>query len=174
MGKTETIKKRTIYVYLPSMEQKDRWAEYARAHGVSISKFVVEHVEDSLRQENDLSYKSRDELWRTVRELREKLDQVVNEKHVLEIAIERLEEELRRYRARPFLEENFVGVRRYQRELIEILREGRVASSGEILSRLRIDPAEQEAVKAVSKQLENLEAYGLVQSSPKGWRWIEK
>jgi len=116
----------------------------------------------------------RDELWRTVRELREKLDQVVNEKHVLEIAIERLEEELRRYRARPFLEENFVGVRRYQRELIEILREGRVASSGEILSRLRIDPAEQEAVKAVSKQLENLEAYGLVQSSPKGWRWIEK
>lgn len=174
MGKTETIKKRAIYVYLPSMEQKDRWEEYARKYGVSISKFVVEHVENSLRQEEDSSYKSRGELWRTNRELREKLDQVIGEKHVLEIAMERLEEELRRYRAQPFLEENFVGVRRYQRELIEVLREGRVTSSGEILSRLRIDPSEQEAVKAVSKQLGNLEAYGLIQSSPKGWRWIEK
>jgi len=173
LGKTETIKKRLIYVYLPSIEQKERWEGYARKQGVSISKFVVEHVENSLRQEEDSSFKSRGELWRTIKELREQLGKVAAEKHVLEIAMERLEEELRRYRAQPFLEENFVGVRRYQRELIEILRQGSVISSREILSRLGIDPSEQDAVKAVSKQLENLEAYGLVQSSPKGWKWIE-
>ena len=173
MGKTETIKKRAIYVYLPSIEQKERWEGYARKQGTSISKFVVEHVENSLRQEEDPSYKSRGDLWRAVKELRGQLDKVTREKRVLEIAIERLEEELRRYRAQPFLEEDFVGVRRYQKELVEILREGRVVSGDEILSRLRIDPSEQEAVKAVSKQLENLEGYGIVQSSPKGWKWVE-
>lgn len=173
MGRTETIKKRLIYVYLPSIEQKDRWEDYAKKQGTSISKFVVERVTDSLQQEEDLSYKYRGDLWKEVGKLREQLDKVTREKRVLEIAMERLEEELRRYRAQPFLEENFTGIRRYQRELVDLLREGRVLSSDEILSRLRIDPSEHEAVKAVSIQLENLEVYGLVQSSSRGWRWRE-
>jgi regulator of replication initiation timing len=172
LGKTETIKERAIYVYLPSADQKERWENCARAQGTSISKFVIEHVEDSLRQDEDRSYQSRSELWRTIQELKEQLEKVSREKHVLEIAAERLEEELGRYRSQPFLEETFVGVRRYQKELVEILKEGRVVSDDEILSRLRIKPSEQEAVKAVSKQLENLESYGFVQSSPRGWKWV--
>lgn len=174
LGKTETIKKRAIYVYLHSIEQKQRWDDFAKKQGVSISKFVTEHVENSLSQVEDQSYKSIAVLWKEVKQLREQLDKETREKHVLEIAIERLEEELRRYRAQPFLDENFVGVRRYQKGLVEILREGRVVSSDEILSRLRINPSELEAVKAVSKQLENLENYGIVKSSPKGWRWVEQ
>ena len=173
MGRTETIKERAIYVYLPSIDQKKRWETYAKEQGASLSKFVIEYVENSLRQEEDARYQSRGELWKEVRELKEQLDKVTREKRVLEIALERLEGELRRYRAQPFLDEGFVGVRRYQRELIDLLRDGRTASSTEILSRLGIDPSEHEAVKAVSKQLENLEAYGLVQSSPKGWRWVK-
>ena len=174
MGKTETIKQRAIYVYLPSVEQKARWDGYAEKQGASISKFVIEHVENSLRQVEDSSYKSTGELWKEVKLLKEQLDKETKEKHVLEIAIERLEEELRRYRAQPFLEEEFVGVRSYQKELVEILKKSPFVSSGEILSRLRIRPSEREAVKAVSKQLENLESYGLVKSSPKGWKWIGK
>jgi len=135
---------------------------------------VVEHVENSLKQTEDSSYKSIGELWKEVKQLKEQLDKETREKHILEIAIERLEEELRRYRAQPFLDEKFVGVRRYQKELVEILRDGPVVSSDEILSRLRIRPSESEAVKAVSKQLENLESYGLVKSSPKGWKWVEQ
>lgn len=174
MGKTDTIKKRAIYVYLPSVEQKKRWDECAQKQGVSLSKFVVEHVENSLRQVEEANYKSMGELWKESKQLKEQLDKEAREKHVLEIAIERLEEELRRYRAQPFLDEKFVGARRYQKELVEILREGRVVSSDDILSRLRISPSEQEAVKAVSKQLENLESYGIVRSSPKGWKWVEQ
>lgn len=173
LGKTETIKKRAIYVYLPSAEQKEHWEKCARAQGTSVSKFVSEHVENSLRQEEEPDYKSRSDLSRTIKELKEQLDKVSKEKHVLEIAAERLEEELGRYRSQPFLEENFVGVRRYQKELVGILKEGRVVSGDEILSRLGIEPSEQEAVKAVSKQLENLESYSIVQSTPKGWKWME-
>lgn len=173
MGKTETIKERAIYVYLPSVEQKERWEEHAKRQGVSISKFVAEHVEDSLRQVEDSSYKSSGELLKEVMESKGHLDKVTKEKRVLEVAIERLEEELRRYRAQPFLDEDFVGVRRYQKELIDILKNSITVSDEGILSRLGIDPSELEAIKAVSKQLENLEAYGLVQSSPRGWRWVK-
>ncbi len=174
MGKTDTIKRRAIYVYLPSLGQKARWEECARAQGVSVSKFVVAHVENSISQVEDASYQSMGDLWREIKDLREQLAKVAKEKHILEVAIERLEEELRRYRAQPFLEDGFVGVRSYQKELVELLKEGRTVGSQEILSRLRIKPTEEDAVKAVSRQLENLENYGIVKSSSKGWRWTLK
>jgi len=172
LGKTETIKDRAIYVYLPSIEMVRKWKERAKRQGASISKFVLEHVEDSLRQEEP-GYKSRGELWKDLNRLRGEVKEVRREKRLLEHVVEKLERELREYRAKPFLEEGFEGVRRFQRELIEVLRGGGVMSSSQILSKLGIDSSEHEAVKAVSKQLEILEAYGLVRSSPRGWRWTK-
>lgn len=174
MGKTESIKERAIYVYLPSVEHKKRWEEYAEKQGTSISKFVVEHVEDSLKQIEESDYKSMGEVWKEHRELKEQMERVTREKHVLEVALERLEEELRRYRSQPFLDDRFAGVRSYQKELIDILRGGRLVSSEEILSKLGVRPSEHETVKAISRQLENLEGYGLVRSSSKGWKWMEQ
>ena len=40
-NKTDTIKKRAIYVYLPSQEMVDRWKESAKLQKASISKFVI-------------------------------------------------------------------------------------------------------------------------------------
>lgn len=171
MGKTETIKERAIYIYLPSIEMTQEWKERAKKQGTSTSKFVIEHVENSLCQEEDPGYKSRGELWKTVRELNEQLEKVEREKRILEHVVEKLEKEVRKYRAQPFLEEEFQGVRRFQRELVDLLKIGGVFSSEEILSRLGVEPTEPEAVKAISKQLEILESYGLVQSSPRGWGW---
>jgi hypothetical protein len=174
LGKTETIKERSIYVYLPSTEQKKRWDECAEKQGTSISKFVIEHVENSLRQIEDSSYKSMGEVYREHRQLKERLDQAAREKHVLEIALEKLEEELKRYRAQPFLENQFFGVHGCQKELIKILRLNRLVTSEEVLSRLGIRPSDREAIKAISRQLELLEGYGLVRSSSKGWKWVEQ
>ncbi|HEC95236.1 MAG TPA: hypothetical protein ENI45_04650, partial [Thermoplasmatales archaeon] len=52
-NKTGTIKQRAIYVYLPSIETAQRWKEIAEKEGGSISKFVIEHVENSLQQEDE-------------------------------------------------------------------------------------------------------------------------
>jgi len=173
MGKTETIKERAIYVYLPSVKLVERWKEAAKSQGASISKFVIEHVENSLRQEEEPGYQSRGELWKEIKSLREELKETSREKRLLEHVVEKLEKEVRRYRAQPFLQPDFEGVRRFQKELIEALREGGVKSSKELLARLDIDPLEHEAVKAIYKQLEILQAYGLVDSSPRGWRWVK-
>jgi hypothetical protein len=95
MGKTETIKQRSIYVYLPSIEQKERWEEVARKQGVSISRFVVEHVENSLMQEEDESFRSRGVLEREIVELKKQLRELGRKNRVLEVAFDRLEDELR-------------------------------------------------------------------------------
>lgn len=67
MGRTETIKQRAIYVYLPSQKLVERWKEAAKKQGTSVSKFVIEHVENSLRQEEEPRYKSRGELLKEIK-----------------------------------------------------------------------------------------------------------
>ena len=172
MGKTETIKERAIYVYLPSIEMKNRWEKQAKELGVSISKFVIEYVENSLRQESEPAYKSREELIKENEELRQQINELSKRCRLLERAVDRLEEELRAYRAKPFLEEEFQGIRAYERELIALLKSKGIVSSEDILAHLGVNPTEHEAVKAISRQLENLEAWGLVKSSVRGWKWI--
>jgi len=44
--------------------------------------------------------------------------------------------------------------------------------SYKLLSELGIDPGEAELVKAVSRQLEELEGFGLISSTQRGWKWI--
>jgi len=46
--KTETIKKRALYVYLPSEEMVTDWKGKAEQSHISISKFIIEHVTNSL------------------------------------------------------------------------------------------------------------------------------
>ena len=43
-----------------------------------------------------------------------------------------------------------------------------------ILRRLQVKPTNTEVIKAISTQIENLEAYGLLRNTGKGWIWSEK
>ncbi|UCH01530.1 MAG: hypothetical protein JSV20_06625, partial [Candidatus Bathyarchaeota archaeon] len=76
-----------------------------------------------------------------------------------------------RYRAKPFLDEEFHGVRKFQKDLVDILRKAGSLSNEEILSRLGIEPSEHEAIRAISIQLDILNSYGLVTSTARGWKW---
>ncbi|MEM3815243.1 MAG: hypothetical protein QW341_00165 [Candidatus Bathyarchaeia archaeon] len=171
-GKTETIKERTVYIYLPSLEMVEDWKRRAERAGVSLSKFVIERVLDSIRREDgEEGYLSRADLIKRLRNTEEEVKRLREENRLLRKLVENLDNELRRYRAVPFLEEHFEGVRRFDKELIDLLRGGGVYSDEEILARLNIDPSNAELVKAVSKQLELLEEYGLVEFTGRGWRW---
>ncbi len=172
MGKTETIKQRAIYVYLPSHDAVNRWKGLAKKAGTSISKFVAEHVENSLNKE-EKGFSSRSTLLEENKHLRETLQDKNKRVEHLELLVEKLEEDLRFYRSKMFTDTEFTGVRSYDRKLIEILREPGTHSTEELLSSLRIKQNETEAIKAISQQLENLEAYGLARSTMKGWKWKE-
>lgn len=168
---TETLKQRAIYVYLPSEEQKGRWQRLSEEVGVSISKFVIEHVENSLRQEEEPDFKSRSELWKENNELKQQVQDLSRQVRLLDTVVDKLEQELRRYRGEPFLEEHFEGVRNYDKKLIDLLKSKEIVTDEEIFSHLGIVPSDGEGVRAISKQLEGLESCGLVTSSARGWKW---
>ena len=169
----EAIKDRLVYVYLPSVKLLTDWKARAAKSKVPISKFVLEHVMNSIRQEEgEEDYKPRAKLIEELRVKDETIEKLTRDSEVLKLALERVETELRKYHAEPFLEDNFRGVRRYDKRLIELLRKGEVVDSDHLLRLLRINLKEIDLVRAVSKQLENLEAYGLVEKTRRGWRWV--
>lgn len=164
-----------MYAYLPSVEMVNDWKVRAKKSNVSISQFVYEHVTNSLRQEEgEESYKPRAELIEELRKKDEAIEKLTRENEITRLALERVETELRKYRAEPFLEANFQGIRKYDTKLVELLKKGETIDSDHLLRQLRISPRETDLVKAVSKQLENLEAYGLVDKTRRGWRWVSE
>ncbi len=161
-----------MYVYLPSVEMVTDWKGRAKKSNVPLSQFVLEHVTNSLRQEaGEESYKPRAELIEELRKKDEANEKLTRELEITKLALERVETELRKYHAEPFLEDNFRGIRKYDKRLIELLKKGEAIDSDHLLRQLRIPPKETDLVKAVSRQLENLEAYGLVEKTRRGWRW---
>ena len=171
-GKTKTIKKRAIYVYLPSQQMTNEWKFRADKAGTSISKFVVERVEDSMRkEEGEEGYRSRLELIQKLSTVEEELRTLRSENRLLKKLVDNLDTELKRYRTKPFLEEGFRGVRQFDKELIDFLKEGGSYSGKDILSRLNVNPSDTDLVQAVNRQLEVLENYGLVEYVGRGWKW---
>jgi hypothetical protein len=77
-------------------------------------------------------------------------------------------------RKKPFLDENFRGVRRYDKKLIELLKKGEAIDSDHLVRLLRINPREMDLVRAPSRQLEALKSHGLVQKTRRGGRWKAK
>jgi hypothetical protein len=162
-------KTRYVYVYLPSAKDKRRWEKLAEDAGVPLSKFVIEAVEDSLAESE---FRPRAEMTREMGKLRSDNKQLRDELKLKNIVLEKYETELKRYRSEAFLEDKFEGVRKYNKEIITILKRGGVVDSHSLLNQLGINPKESDLVKSVSKQLEDLEMYGLVTSTPRGWRWV--
>jgi len=173
LGKTKAINKRYVYAYLPSVEVVQDWKAKANKSNVSISQFILEHVTNSLRQEEgEEAYKPRAEMIAEIRKRDETIEKLTRDNEIIRLALERVETELRRYRAEPFLDESFRGTRKYDVKLIEVLKKGEPIDSNQLLRQLRISAKDSDLVKAVGRQLENLEAYRLVEKTHRGWRWV--
>ena len=173
--KNKCLTDRAIYVYLPTVGMADQWKSMADKSKISISKFVIEHVENSLKQEeeNKKHYISRAELLKQLKEKDDEITKLNQDNRLLKMLADNLDKELKKYRARPFAEDkgHFRGVREYDRDLIDLLRKNQTIDSDHLLKDLGISPKDTELVKAVNRQLHYLEAYGLVEPTTMGWRW---
>ncbi len=163
-------KSRYVYLYLPTVEDKQRWQSLADAAGIPLSKFIIQVVEDALVEESD--FKPRGELVKEIGKLRSENKELRDDLNQKKIVLEKYENELKRYRSEAFLEDSYKGIRKYDKEIMTILKRGAVIDSYTLLEELGIDPKETDLVKAVSNQLEDLESYGLISSTQRGWRWI--
>jgi len=172
MVRDDKIKNKAIYVYAKSSQMADEWKSLAKKAGLSISKFIVEHVENSLKS-TDNNVTSRLDLITENSKLTEQLTELEKRLRRQDSLIDKLDEDLRQTRASTFLQETDRGIKKYERKLVDFLREPGIHTDNEVLRRLGIKQTEIEAIKAVSAQLENLQAYGAITRTRKGWTWVK-
>lgn len=161
---------RYIWLYCKSREQKEQWQALAEKADTPLSAWCASIIEERLAEDNGLM--PRHKLAKELESLKADNESLREDLRRKELVLERYEAELRRYRAEPFQGEQFAGIRPYSKELVEILKARGHVGSYQILELLGIAPGEAEAIRAVSKQLEELEKFNLIKADGKGWQWI--
>ena len=170
--KTNTIKQRSIYVYLPTISMQETWKKMAENSNMSISKFVIEHVTNSLSHEKENpSVETRMQLIKDKKELHEENQDLYKRIKMLENLCERQEKEIRTRNIQPFLQEEFNGIRKYEEDLIRLFKICSEVRKEDIYSKLNIDTMDKDATTAIQKQIDNLERYGLLKDIGGKWRW---
>lgn len=161
---------RYIWVYANSKAQKDQWQALADKAKTPLSAWCVSIIEERISE--DEGARPRHKITKELESLKEEVKILREDLRQKEVVLQRYEAELRRYRAEPFKDDQFKGIRPYSRELVEILKKRGHVGSYQILELLGITPGEAEVIKAVSKQLEELEKFNLIKADGKGWQWI--
>jgi predicted RNase H-like nuclease (RuvC/YqgF family) len=170
MGKTESIKERRVDVYLDTIGRKERWTRKADEADESLSKFVQQCVEYAL-EKGGPNFEELGERGKKIQDLEEEMKSLRNEVKQKNIVIEKLEADLGRYRMEPFLKDDYEGVRDFDQELIQLVKEAERIKSEELVRRLGVDQTDRETMQAIDSQLRQLESYGLIAHTTHGWRW---
>jgi regulator of replication initiation timing len=175
-GKTETIKQRALYVYLPTLEMVEDWKQRAEKDKKSLSNWIMLKVLDSIGFEEgsaqrEQMQKELEETKRQKEDVLEENEKLRQENRMLRMLSDNLDKELKRLRTQPFVEAGFVGERRFDKDLLELLRKGHGVDKEMVFARLHIKPSDVEAIDGVRKQLEALQAYGLVEYDGRWWKW---
>jgi len=163
-------KSRYIWLYCRSKAQKDEWQALAGKVNTPLSVWCTSIIEERIAEDED--HRPRHKIVKELESLKADNKALRDDLRQKEVVLQRYEAELRRYRAEPFQTEAFKGVRTFSKELVDILKARSRVGSYEILELLGIRPDESQAIKAVSKQLEELEKFNLVKADGKGWQWI--
>jgi hypothetical protein len=171
--RSDSIKDRAIYVYLPSKLLASEWKSLANEQGQSISKFVQERVEQSLNQTGIGPRYSRKELIDRTQALEEENRILRQNLDVKSKAYKALESELEILRVQPYLNPLVESVRGIRQELVAIFRARKMIAYDELLSSLDVRSTEIEVIKAINNQIEVLTGFGLIKPEPRGWRWVE-
>ena len=88
------------------------------------------------------------------------------------ILIERYEAELKRYRAAPWMETDFKGIRTMNEDLVTILKARGSVDRMQLLEALGIDRREADLIKALNSQIVALEGFGMVRVEGGLLQWI--
>ena len=172
MGKTETIKKRKVEVYLVTEGQKERWKKYAKGKNTSLSKLIIETFEARIKGNLMKQLEAKETLTKELGTLQEENRVLKIQNKRQERYIEILEHDMKRAQHISFGETGD-GYRMFNKDLTGLLKESKYpVPNHNILSLLGVDPTDTEAVKGIRNQLEALKGYGLIKNTKRGWKWV--
>jgi hypothetical protein len=164
-------RERYIWLYCHSVEDKKRYRELADAADVPLSKYLLGIIDDTLATRE--GQENRAATLKELDALKEENRKIKDDLRLRILLIERLEVENKKYKEAAFLNPSFSGIREYDAEVIETIKTYGPIRTPRLLERLDINPGDLRGIEALSRQLESLEAHGLVERSSNGWMWAK-
>jgi hypothetical protein len=156
-------------VYFSTPEELAKWDEKAKNEFESSLSALAREALNRLDSEN----KPRPDLLRKVSELEDENTRLKSELRLKTELLKRYESDIFRLQNIAFdTPDQEDGARRYSRELVALLKDGRIHSSQEIFDALGIDAADREACKLLQNQIISLQHYGILSETPTGWKWL--
>ena len=171
--KSETIKERTVNVYVPDKYMLNEWKKVASEHKMSLSRFIIERIEESLKQQGDGERYTRRDLIERNQQLERENGALRKELELKTKVYEALDRENKNLRSQPWLNPSGQENLQFNRELITLFRTRKRVLFDDLLPALGIKPTEMDSVKAINNQLSVLTGYSLITQDLKGWRWID-
>lgn len=170
--KTETSKARHVHVYLPNILMKEEWTAAAKEAKMPLSKFIVETVEETLRNEGKGPRYSRIDLVNRVEGLERENEKLKDELTMKSRAYKTLDQEIRGLRLHVFQHPEESGLKKLDKDLIELFKEKKKLTYNEILPTLGIKPTEMDLVTSLQNELKLMMEFGLIKAMYRGWRWV--
>ena len=164
-------RERYIWLYCHSVEDKKRYQELANEAGIPLSKFLLGIIDDALATKEDSE--NRVAIVKELDSLKEENNKLRDDLRMRGILIERLEAENKKHKEAAFLNPSFTGMREYDPEIIEAIKNFGPIRTPKLLEKLNIDSGDIQGLEALSIQLENLESHGLVERSSGGGMWAK-
>lgn len=168
----ESRDKRVVNVYIPTVAMREKWKILAKKEGITFSKFIILHVQNSIdKKQNVEEHPSRNEIITELEKIKKENDTLRQRNKDLDTIIHYHEEELKRYRTKPFLEEEFSGKRDYEKDLVDLFIDKGEVRKEDLFNELKVDTQDIEKVKGIRKQIQILERYGVLKDLGGKWRW---
>jgi hypothetical protein len=166
----EEFKNRYLSAYFSTEKEKVFWENFAEERGTTLSKLVLEGL--AMLRDRDLT-KPRPDLIKENDELKAELKKINYELKIRNELLRKYETEVYKARHSGFKALNIRDdeSRRYDLDLVKLLKSGKTFNSEELLGSLNIDSEDIEASGLVWNQLSALEAFGLVVETRFGWKW---
>ncbi|MBM4237373.1 MAG: hypothetical protein FJ151_02685, partial [Euryarchaeota archaeon] len=162
LGKSKTIKERTVYLYVPTKDMLDEWKREAGRHGLSLSRFLVEVIDDAVRRSPE-GITPRERIKEELQRASSELNSLREEREALRFQLEGTEKQLANYReslcalAEASKDDALLG------RIVALFRRRRVWKLDEIPKALGIDIADAEAMGKLQTGIAYLRKIGLVE-----------
>ena len=172
MGRMKTLKDREVNLYLPTVDMVKEWKAEADKHGLSLSKFVVEVVDDVLRKspkgltpreqlEDELN-----QVWAELTFVSTELDHLKETKKRDDATIAEYREKLARPGAVSEESAEYVPL------LAQLIQEEKVIPIQKAKNMFGIEDKDVDALRAMGAAVDALASMGLVEKGISDWRWV--
>ena len=162
LGKSKTIKDRAVYLYAPTTEMLAQWKKEAKRHGLSLSRFLVEVIDDAMRR-NPQGITPREEIKTELEKASSELASLRAQKEAMLAQLSQTEKQVAAYRESLYALAETSQDDAVVSRLIGLFARRRVWKLDDLTAALVIDITDGEAMGKLQTSIDYLRKVGLVE-----------